>query len=233
MVAPPGLSVDHDCDPGSPSIGNLPPTTNFFAGVRADNCVVGSCVGPPVFAKRLTVEQAAFAAHGIVPAQPCAGDVDGDGICNDADNCRFVYNPMQQDTDGDGIGNACDNCGQLPNVCQEDVNSNGIGDVCEVAAVGEPTGGAGVQLGAPSPNPVTGTLNYAVSLERAAHVSVAVYSFTGRLVRTLIDRELPAGRHLLTWDAHVDGAAPLASGVYYLRLSADGVRQARTFTVIR
>jgi hypothetical protein len=44
---------------------------------------------------------------GIAP--PClAGDTDGDGACNDVDNCTLAANPTQLDTDGDGIGNMCD-----------------------------------------------------------------------------------------------------------------------------
>jgi hypothetical protein len=35
-------------------------------------------------------------------------DVDGDGICDDADNCEFEYNPDQGDVDGDGVGDVCD-----------------------------------------------------------------------------------------------------------------------------
>ncbi len=36
------------------------------------------------------------------------GDTDGDGVCNEDDNCAFVANPDQADNDGDGIGNVCD-----------------------------------------------------------------------------------------------------------------------------
>ena len=42
---------------------------------------------------------------------PCAnqgGDSDGDGICDNQDNCDFTANPGQADSDGDGIGDACD-----------------------------------------------------------------------------------------------------------------------------
>jgi hypothetical protein len=42
---------------------------------------------------------------------PCAsqgGDADGDGICDDVDNCPTAANPDQADADADGIGDACD-----------------------------------------------------------------------------------------------------------------------------
>ena len=45
------------------------------------------------------------------PVDPCAnngGDSDGDGVCDNQDNCDFTANPDQADNDGDGIGNVCD-----------------------------------------------------------------------------------------------------------------------------
>jgi cysteine-rich repeat protein len=59
------------------------------------------------------------------------GDLDGDGICNESDNCPSVANPDQKDTDGDGIGDVCDNCPGAFNPAQSDGNANGAGDMCD------------------------------------------------------------------------------------------------------
>ena len=37
-----------------------------------------------------------------------SGDNDGDGICNNTDNCPDSFNPDQADSDGDGEGDVCD-----------------------------------------------------------------------------------------------------------------------------
>ena len=38
----------------------------------------------------------------------CLNDNDGDGICNQFDNCPLTYNPDQTDDNNDSIGDACD-----------------------------------------------------------------------------------------------------------------------------
>jgi hypothetical protein len=61
---------------------------------------------------------------------PCT-DEDGDGVCDDVDNCPGVYNPGQEDADSDGVGDACDNCPSVSNPGQEDADSDGTGDACD------------------------------------------------------------------------------------------------------
>ncbi|NOY43827.1 MAG: hypothetical protein GXP50_00020 [Deltaproteobacteria bacterium] len=86
------------------------------------------------------------------------GDMDGDGILDEQDNCPMVPNPDQADTDVDGVGDACqdqgtvgepgdmdgdgildeqDNCPEAYNPGQEDIDLNGVGDACEPPAEGE------------------------------------------------------------------------------------------------
>ncbi|MFO0759543.1 MAG: DNRLRE domain-containing protein [Byssovorax sp.] len=38
----------------------------------------------------------------------CGADTDGDGVCDDTDNCPSDINPSQVDSDADGAGDACD-----------------------------------------------------------------------------------------------------------------------------
>jgi len=61
-------------------------------------------------------------------------DSDGDGIADNRDNCRFVYNPDQADRDGDGVGDACDNCPLVKNGVNEDnqadTDKDGVGNAC-------------------------------------------------------------------------------------------------------
>ena len=58
-------------------------------------------------------------------------DLDGDGVCDEVDNCLTVANPAQVDTDADGLGDACDNCPTVANPVQLDTDADGLGDACD------------------------------------------------------------------------------------------------------
>ena len=79
---------------------------------------------------------------------------------------------------------------------------------------------------APNPfNPVT-TITY--TLPEPLRVTIHLYSAQGRLERTLVDADRPAGPHALEFDG-----AGLASGVYYYRLTAGRFTETRKLTLLK
>ncbi|MBI5915910.1 MAG: thrombospondin type 3 repeat-containing protein [Bacteroidetes bacterium] len=56
-------------------------------------------------------------------------DGDGDGICDEEDNCPYDANADQADTDGDGTGDACDGCPNDPNNTAPGICGCGVSDV--------------------------------------------------------------------------------------------------------
>ena len=100
------------------------------------------------------------------------------------------------------------------------------------AGVSDPPGSMS-WLRSPVPNPSfsTTTLNY--SIPRAGRVQLGVYDVSGRLVRTLVDAERPAGVGVSAWDGLSDSGMRQDAGVYYVRLRAPGVRETRRAVLLR
>ncbi len=69
------------------------------------------------------------------------------------------------------------------------------------------------------PNPFNPATNIMFDLPRPGHVVARIYDVTGRVVRTLVDEDLPASVHVRRWDGTDDSGRRMASGTYYLRLT--------------
>ncbi len=86
----------------------------------------------------------------------------------------------------------------------------------------------------PNPfNPQT-TITFDVGGEpgTVCEVNLAIYDVRGRLVRTLVDGKLEAGRHSVVWDGRNSGGR-MASGVYFYNLETEAGRLTRKMTAIR
>jgi hypothetical protein len=77
-------------------------------------------------------------------------------------------------------------------------------------------------LGQNYPNPFNSSTNIEFDLPYRTQVQLVVYNVLGREVMKLVDRELPAGSHRVEWDGTDFRGKPLASGIYFYRLTADG-----------
>ncbi len=84
-----------------------------------------------------------------------------------------------------------------------------------------------LMLSGSAPNPFQGSALIGFRLPEAGRVSLRLYDVRGRLVRTLLDGELPAGTHEVT----LEGAG-LASGTYFYRLESRGQQVWRRCTLI-
>jgi hypothetical protein len=72
-----------------------------------------------------------------------------------------------------------------------------------------------------APNPFNPSTTIRFTVAQAAPVNLAIYTVSGQLVRTLVNTELAAGEHDITWDGTDHAGRNVASGMYIYRLATD------------
>jgi hypothetical protein len=78
------------------------------------------------------------------------------------------------------------------------------------------------------PNPFNPRTKIEFGMARPGRASVRVFDIQGRLVATVVDRDLPAGNHHFDFDA-----TKVSSGVYMMVLRADGKREVRRLSLLK
>lgn len=76
----------------------------------------------------------------------------------------------------------------------------------------------------PNPFQTTTTISYESS---GGHTLIQVFNTEGRLMKTLVDAEISAGNHKITFEN--EGYRP---GVYYARLQNNSLQQIRTMLLV-
>jgi hypothetical protein len=116
--------------------------------------------------------------------------------------------------------------GGLVNGASPSTKAELVGEILEFFGIGSTAvpgdGVARLALRQNSPNPFNPVTTLAFETPADGRVELAVYSAAGRLVATLVDRALPAGPHTVSWSGLDDAGAPVASGVYFFRLTQGG-----------
>jgi len=84
-----------------------------------------------------------------------------------------------------------------------------------------------------APNPCNPQAVIAFELAEPGPCDLAIHDVSGRRVRHLLARDLPAGRHEATFDGRDRSGRALPSGVYLIRLRAGEVRELRKLTLVR
>jgi len=90
------------------------------------------------------------------------------------------------------------------------------------------------RLGRNYPNPFNAATSVWFAANDFGHYTVDIIDVTGRVVSTLIDRDLQPGRVRLVWDSYSDNGWNVPSGVYFLRARDDnGNLATRKITLIK
>lgn len=71
-----------------------------------------------------------------------------------------------------------------------------------------------------TPNPVSGRAHLHYQLPTPGKVRLNIYDTSGRLVRTLLQAELPAGSYSTVWDGKTNNGWQVANGIYIYHLKA-------------
>ncbi|MCA9757536.1 MAG: S8 family serine peptidase [Candidatus Eisenbacteria bacterium] len=87
-----------------------------------------------------------------------------------------------------------------------------------------------VELHTGAPNPFAQSTTMRFDLPKTTRVNIAIFDVSGRLVRTLVDREVDGGYHSIDWDGRDDLGKPVANGVYFTILQTPD-RSSRTKTI--
>ena len=116
-------------------------------------------------------------------------------------------------------------------VCS-DCNGGPLRPTMSAEMVGNSARSAGIPktlvLGQNFPNPFNPTTEISFGVPKDEKVTLAVYDLLGRRVATLVNGEIGAGFHTVTWDA-----SRLASGVYIYRITAGDYIQSRRMLLIK
>jgi len=83
------------------------------------------------------------------------------------------------------------------------------------------------------PNPFNPATVIPFTLTKRQNVSLVVYDAGGRRVATLVNGTVDAGLSEYVWEGVNDRGDPVASGVYFCRLVAEGVEQARKMVLVK
>jgi len=114
--------------------------------------------------------------------------------------------------------------------------STGTSPLRGVRGVTVRTGGAAAPISASAyPNPFNPETSISYTVKSAGPVILRIYSFDGRLVRTLMQAEATAaGTHEVSWNGTDDHGRHVSSGIYFVKTSrkAGATEESSTFKLV-
>jgi len=83
------------------------------------------------------------------------------------------------------------------------------------------------------PNPFVHSSVIRYLIAKESYIELKVYNITGQLVKTLVDKQQKARTYIVHWDRRNNKSKPIPSGVYFVKLKADGFLQTKKILLLR
>lgn len=83
------------------------------------------------------------------------------------------------------------------------------------------------------PNPFNPTTTWSFEVAKPGDVELVVYDLLGRSVKTLVQKQMAAGRYSASWNGSNDFGEHMASGAYIIRMKAGEFIALRKATLLR
>jgi hypothetical protein len=83
------------------------------------------------------------------------------------------------------------------------------------------------------PNPFNPTTDIDFALPEASNVELSVYNILGQKVITLVNKQMDAGNHKVTWAGVDESGSTVASGVYFYRINAGSFTEVKKMTLLK
>jgi hypothetical protein len=165
-----------------------------------------------------------------------AGDIDGDGyyelVAVTWDGWAYAWNTQGAVGDGNADWPLRGIDARNTGVFRSTSGVISIGDQPDPGADDQAVVPAALAISSVAPNPFNPRTTVRLDLPRSETVALAVHDLSGRLVRTLWQGTMQAGRHAVVWDGLDERGQPSPSGTYLVRLvGADGAQRAVKITL--
>jgi hypothetical protein len=133
-------------------------------------------------------------------------------------------------TTGDTLGN-------LTQSFAEDCVKLAVATIAELAVPhltsGVPHVGDAEFVTSASPNPFETSTRISFALARPGRVRITVYDVEGRVIRSLSDGMLPAGRQQFVWEGDDDAGRRVSPGIYFANVEAEAISASTKVIVLR
>lgn len=102
-----------------------------------------------------------------------------------------------------------------------------------VGTVGDGPPGLAAQLDQNIPNPFNPVTVIRYRTDKPGQVRLLIHDMAGRMIRELENGYVLPGNHIVEWDATDSRGLPVASGIYFYKLVADGVVHSRKMVLTK